>query len=73
MTIFIQSVIVIMILGAIVMLLLGINHLLSGNFDVRKDDVEELRKDIENSDHVISQKSSFHILVASNSPKRMRK
>lgn len=73
MTIFIQSVIVIMILGAVVILLLGINHLFSGNFDVRKDDVEELRRDVKDSDHVISKKSSFHILVASTSSGRDKK
>ncbi len=70
---FIQTIIVVMILGAVVILLLGINHLLSGNFDARQDDMDQLRKELEDSDRVISSKSSFHMLVTTGHTKKIKK
>lgn len=59
----VQSVIVIVILAVMVVLLLGINHLFSGTFNSDTDDADQLRKDVDDSPEVITDKSIFHGLV----------
>lgn len=64
MIVFLQTVFVVMILVAMVLLLLGINQLFSGNFDSRKEDIVELREDVEKRKDVITTKSIFSSLVS---------
>ena len=54
---------VIVILSVMILVLLGINHFLSGNFSVNDSDVDKLRSDVRKRDEVISNNSIFTELV----------
>ena len=62
-----KAVLIIVILGVMVLILLGINHLFSGSFDTREQDAEELRNDVRESPEVISRQSVFHGFVENGS------
>ncbi len=49
-----------MLLLAMVVILLGIGHLSSGQFDTDSSDIAKLRDDVDNREDVISKGSSFH-------------
>lgn len=54
---------VLVILSAMIILLVTINHYLVHSFESDDDDMVELRQDIEKNDKVITRKSSFSNLV----------
>ena len=58
-----KAVSVIVILAVMILVLLSINHLFSGNFDAAEEDAEHLREDIREDDKVITGHSVFHELV----------
>lgn len=51
---------VVVILAAMLMILLGIGHLFSGNFHSDSEDAEKLRQDVENNTDVVSPRSLFY-------------
>ena len=67
-----KAVLIIVILGVMVLILLGINHLFAGNFDADEDDAAELRKDLDERKDVISDQSVFHDLVKDSSKSKRR-
>lgn len=66
--ILVQTIFVILLLVVMVMLLLGVSHLFSGNFNTKHEDLTQLRQDVEDKDEVISDQSVFHGLVAGKEP-----
>lgn len=58
-----KAVLVIVILGVMVLMLLGINHIFSGSFDAKSEDADELRRDLEDNVDVISQQNLLSELV----------
>lgn len=58
-----KALLVIVILGVMILVLLGINHLFSGNFTVDEADVDDLRNDVMESDNVITDHNVFTELV----------
>lgn len=61
-----KALLVIVILAVMVLILLGINHIFSGNFDVAREDEESLRRDLEEKEDVITEKSVFSELLRRN-------
>ncbi len=51
---------VVMILAAMIVILLGISHLFSGNFTSDSEDSVKLKEEIKNEDTVISERNIFH-------------
>lgn len=64
MIVFIQVILVIVILGAMVMILLGLDHLINGGFDTTPDDTKKLRDEVNTRREVIGSKSVFNSLVS---------
>lgn len=64
MIVFIQVILVIVILGAMVMILLGLDHLINGGFDTNPDDTKKLRDEVNTRREVIGSKSVFNSLVS---------
>lgn len=60
----VKAVLVIVIMVAMVLILLGINHLFSGNFATREQDAERMRHDVDHKEDVITDDSVFHNLVS---------
>ena len=58
-----KAVVIITILGVMVLLLLGISHLFSGQFNSTKEDADHLREEVKESSDVISDNSVFRDLV----------
>lgn len=58
-----KAVFIIVILAAMVILLLGINHIFSGNFNARTEDADRLRRDLEEKEDVITEDNVFESLV----------
>lgn len=58
-----KALLVVVILGVMILVLLGINHLFSGNFTVDEADVDNLRNDVMESDDVITDHNVFTDLV----------
>lgn len=58
-----KFILVVVILAMMVLILLGINHLFAGNFTANRKDTEQLRRDVENSENVITRNNIFHTLV----------
>lgn len=58
-----KAVLVIVILGVMILLLIGINHLFSGSFSVKESEIDDLRQDVLESEDVISDKNIFTELV----------
>ena len=67
MVLFLQTVLVIIILAAMVMVLLGVGHLSTGHFHHDDQDLRDFREKVENDDDVITSESSFHSLVGDSS------
>lgn len=59
----IKIILVVVLLVAMVMVLLGIGHLFSGNFNTGQNEIDELRREVLERDEVISPKNSFHDFV----------
>lgn len=55
-----KIILVVVVLLAMVLLLLGIGHLFSGNFNTNHQEIEGLRRDIKDRDEVITRNNSFH-------------
>ena len=64
MIVFIQVILVAVILGAMVMILLGLGHLINGGFDTTPDDTKKLRDEVNTRREVIGSKSVFNSLVS---------
>lgn len=64
MSIFIQIILVGVILAAMIMLLLGLDHLFIGRFDADDISADELKEDVEKSKDVISDNNVFHAFVS---------
>lgn len=62
----IKIILVVVLLVAMVMVLLGIGHLFSGNFNTVQNDIDELRREVRERDEVISAKNSFHAFLGSH-------
>ncbi len=60
----IQIILVVVILAAMIMLLLGLDHLFVGRLDTDDSLTGELKKDVEKSKDVISDKNIFYMLVS---------
>ncbi len=60
----IQTVFVVLILGAMVMLLLGITRLFHGNVDGSEEEADRLRDDVESNSDVITDDSLFNQFIA---------
>lgn len=58
-----KFILVVVILAMMVLILLGINHLFAGNFTANRKDAEQLRREVENSEKVITRNNIFHTLV----------
>lgn len=54
---------IIIVLAVMVLILLSVNHLLRGNFDSKPSDLAQMREDLEEDDHVITDESIFNELV----------
>lgn len=52
------------ILAAMLIIILGIGHLLTGSFNTDRDDINQLRHDVESKHDVVSGKNMFHDLVS---------
>lgn len=57
-----------MLLGAMVIVLLGVGHLFNGKFATHKDEIEKLRKDVQEHRDVVSRSSAFGPLFARHNP-----
>ncbi|MDE7181338.1 MAG: hypothetical protein K2N88_09105 [Muribaculaceae bacterium] len=69
-----KALLVVVILAVMILVLLGINHVFSGNFSVAEEEVDDLRSDLLESDNVISENGVFTELVevkVSNPTKKM--
>lgn len=64
MIVFIQVILVIVILGAMTMILLGLDHLINGGFDITPDDTEKLRDEVNTRREVIGRNNVFNSLVS---------
>lgn len=58
-----QAVIVIVILAVMIVILIGINHMSNGDFTTEESDIEQLRKDVNENDDVITDQNMFTELV----------
>ncbi|MDE6006419.1 MAG: hypothetical protein K2G67_02565 [Muribaculaceae bacterium] len=58
-----KALLVVVILGVMILVLLGINHIFSGNFSVDSSDMDDLRQEVNESDEVISNNGAFTELV----------
>lgn len=58
-----KIVLVTVILAVMVLILLGIGHLFSGDFSATEDDTKSLRKDVDTRRDVITDESAFSSLV----------
>lgn len=65
-----KALLVIVILGVMILVLLGINHIFSGNFHVEESDIDDLRADLRETDDVISDHGAFTELVKVKVPER---
>lgn len=63
---------VVVILLAMIILLLGIGHLFSGNFHTDVEDVKDLRAEISRKEDVIGEGSVFRNLVDGSRPRSNR-
>ncbi|MBD5288455.1 MAG: hypothetical protein HDS28_05200 [Bacteroides sp.] len=59
MILILKGMLVLIILVAMVMILLGINQLFTGNFHTEEEEINQLRKDIDEKDDVITSQSLF--------------
>ncbi len=64
---------VILILAAMIVILLGINHLFSGNFNSTPEDSKKLKEEIRHEDTVISDRNVFHNFIAAMDGKKEKK
>lgn len=65
MTIMILKIVAVaVILAAMLIIILGIGHLLIGSFNTDRDDINQLRHDVESKHDVVSGKNMFHDLVS---------
>lgn len=64
MIVFIQVILVAVILGAMVMILLGLDHLINGGFDTTPDDTKKLRDEVNTRREVIGRNNVFNSLVS---------
>lgn len=63
----IKIIAVVVILAAMLVILMGIGHLYSGNFNTDMGEMDQFRKDVENKEDVVSRASAFHqFLVGRN-------
>lgn len=70
----IKIIAVVVILAAMLVILMGIGHLYSGNFDTDKKEVDQLREDVKNKEDVVSKESAFHVLITNRAAgKRYRR
>lgn len=69
MIVFIQVILVIVILGAMMMILLGLDHLINGGFNTTPDDTEKLRDEVNTRHDVIGSESVFNSLVSEHNRK----
>lgn len=58
-----KALLVVVIMGVMILVLLGINHIFSGNFNVNEAEVDNLREDLKKSEDVISDHGVFTELV----------
>ena len=65
-SIILQTIFVVLILGAMVMLLLGITHLFNGAVDGSEEEADRLRDDVESNSDVITDDSLFNHFIASH-------
>lgn len=54
---------IIIVLAVMVLILMSVNHLLSGSFDSKPDDIRQMREDLDEDEHVITGESVFNDLV----------
>lgn len=58
-----KALLVVVILGVMILLLLGINHIFSGSFSIEDTEVDNLRQELEETNEVISNNGAFTELV----------
>lgn len=63
MVMFFKVILVLVILAAMIMLLLGLDHVFTGKFDSDSSDATRLRQEVEKHQEVISDNSVFDPLV----------
>lgn len=63
----IQTIAVLVILAVMVMILLGIGHIFSGDFQTEEEDMDKLRHDVDRRHDVITNRSMFSSLVEGKS------
>lgn len=63
----IKIIAVVVILAAMLVILMGIGHLYSGNFNTDMGEMDQFRKDVENKEDVVSSSSAFHQFLAGRS------
>ena len=63
----IQTIAVLVILAVMVMILLGIGHIFSGDFQTVEEDMDKLRHDVDRRQDVITNRSMFSSLVEGKS------
>lgn len=58
-----KAVLVLVTLAVMILVLIGINHLFSGNFDLSQSDIDDMRHDLNDKEDVITENSVFNELV----------
>lgn len=61
---------VFIILVAMTIILLGINHLFAGNFNTNSEEADELRNDVSHGDEVMTRFNSFRQFFGSTTKRR---
>lgn len=59
MIVIVKAMLVLIILVAMVMILLGINQLFSGNLQTEEEEIKQLRDDVNDNDEVITPQNVF--------------
>lgn len=68
-----KIILVLIILSAMIIILLTVDHFLGHAFESNNDDVEELRHDIKERKNIITDKSTFRHLVEVQQPIESKK
>lgn len=58
-----KVVLVIVTLAGMILLLIGMNHFFSGSFDITDSEIDDMRRDVDGSEDVITERSVFRELV----------
>ena len=58
-----KAISIIIVLAVMVLILMSVNHLISGTFDSEPSDIKQMREDLEEDENVITDESVFKDLV----------